>query len=64
MSVSFKITGMEEEQDLTKRTDWIKKDGTAVKGKGGTEMMLEKMMELVPKELTDQVNIICSRVRD
>ena len=64
MSVKFKITGMEEQQDGTKRTDWIKKDGTAVKGKGGTEMMLEKMLELVPKELTDQVNIICSRVRD
>jgi glycosyltransferase involved in cell wall biosynthesis len=32
--------------------------------KGGTEQMYEGLMDRLPKELTDQFNIICSRVRE
>ena len=39
-------------------------NGTWTKSQGGTERMYQRLMKELPKDLTDQFQIICSRVRD
>ena len=39
-------------------------NGTWTKSQGGTERMHQRLMKELPKDLTDQFQIICSRVRD
>ena len=41
-----------------------KDNGTWTKSQGGTERMYQRLMKELPKDLTDQFQIICSRVRD
>ncbi len=54
--MEFKITGHEEGS--------LNEDGTARETNGGTEMMKEGLLERLPPELSEQFNIICSRVRE
>lgn len=42
----------------------VSNSGTVVGAKGGTEMMMEGLVQRLPETLTEQFNIIPSRVRD
>jgi glycosyltransferase involved in cell wall biosynthesis len=55
------ITGLKESSTQIDPSD----NGTFehIGSKGGTEQMYQGLMQRLPKDLTDQFNIICSRVR-
>lgn len=59
------ITGLKNSATKAKDLQPAKNGTYAhIGSKGGTEQMFEAMMSRLPIELTDQFNIICSRVRD
>ena len=61
--MSLKIKGLEESPTTFSFGD-IDRKGDVVGAKGGTEMMKEGLLKRLPESLTDQFNIINSRVRD
>jgi glycosyltransferase involved in cell wall biosynthesis len=59
------ITGLKQSSTRSKDLEPAKNGTYAhIGSKGGTEQMYEGLMERLPAELTDQFNIICSRVRE
>jgi glycosyltransferase involved in cell wall biosynthesis len=59
------ISGLKESATKAKDLEPAKNGTYAHLGsKGGTEQMYEGLMARLPNELTDQFNIICSRVRE
>ena len=59
------ISGLKESATKAKDLEPAKNGTYAhIGSKGGTEQMFEGLMARLPTELTDQFNIICSRVRE
>lgn len=55
----LKITGLKESSFQPAENGTFEHIGA----KGGTEQMFERLMNFLPQEVTDEFNIICSRVR-
>ena len=64
-SMPLKVTNQES---LERAKDFsfgaVNNDGDVVGAKGGTEMMKQGLIDRLPASLLDEVNLICSRVRD
>jgi glycosyltransferase involved in cell wall biosynthesis len=54
---------MHTENTGDERSGVVSDNGTVTGSKGGTEMMMEGLMQRLPSHLKEEYNIICSRVR-
>jgi glycosyltransferase involved in cell wall biosynthesis len=70
MSTKLNITGVDEKPKMGPGefslgdNNQMNNEGLWTKSQGGTERMYQRLIKELPKELSDQFQIICSRVRE